>query len=63
MWEEEPGLNVGNLKRRAEQGTKVVSSHDVVPVDARFNMIASHVMDLEHTLPLGAGRSIRCLAV
>jgi malate dehydrogenase len=33
--------------------------YDVVLVDSNPNMIASHVMDLEQTLVLGAGRSVR----
>jgi malate dehydrogenase len=32
---------------------------DVVLVDARPNMVVSHVLDLEQTLELGAGRSVR----
>jgi malate dehydrogenase len=34
-------------------------SCDVVLVDSRPDMITSHVMDLEQTLTLGAGRSVR----
>jgi len=33
--------------------------YDVVLVDSKPNMIASHVMDLEQTLALGGGRSVR----
>jgi len=33
--------------------------YDVVLVDSNSNMLTSHVMDLEQTLVLGAGRSVR----